>query len=334
MTLVRDRIDEIGPQLTSSERKVASVVLADYPFAGLQTIQELAAVTGVSPPSITRFVSKVGCNGYQEFQRRLIGELKESHRSPVDLKLTENPAQSGRFVADYAERIVKQVRELASGVSQLQFDKVCDLLGDPSRDVFLIGGRMSDSIAGLLSMHLRQIRGRIYHIPGNPEIWPDYVLRMRKQDVLILLDFRRYQPSLTELARTVSEKRNAQIVVITDRWLTPASRYAQHVFCGSHRDRHRVGRPGQCTDTGGSDDRQDFRTGLGRHAKAHRTMGRRPHAAAAWCRGRREPRLNLQPAETQDRPAGLLKQCVVDETCPSSLSSVHMTEFPIISCDF
>ncbi len=230
MTPLRDRIDEIGPQLTSSERKVASVVLADYPFAGLQTIQELATVTGVSPPSITRFVSKVGCNGYQEFQRRLIGELKESHRSPVDLKLTENPAQPGRFVADYAERIVKQVRELASGVSQLQFDKVCDLLGDPSRDVFLIGGRMSDSIAGLLSMHLRQIRGRIYHIPGNPEIWPDYVLRMRKQDVLILLDFRRYQPSLTELARTVCEKRNAQIVVITDRWLTPASRYAQHVF--------------------------------------------------------------------------------------------------------
>ena len=53
---------------------------------------------------------------------------------------------------------------------------------------------------------------------------------MRKQDVLILLDFRRYQPSLTEMARTVSEKRTAQIVVITDRWLTPASRYAQHVF--------------------------------------------------------------------------------------------------------
>ncbi|WP_419913131.1 MurR/RpiR family transcriptional regulator [Hoeflea sp.] len=230
MINLRDRIEEVGPELTSSERKVASVVLADYPFAGLQTIQQLAAVTGVSAPSITRFVSKIGCNGYQEFQRRLIGELKESHRSPVELKLTENPAQPGRFLADYAERITSQVHEMASGVSQLQFDAVCDLVGDPSRNIFLIGGRMSDCIAAMLSMHLRQIRGRIFHIPANPELWPDYILRMRKQDVLILLDFRRYQASLTELAQITSVKRHAQIVVITDRWLTPASRYAAHVL--------------------------------------------------------------------------------------------------------
>ncbi|WP_136656762.1 MurR/RpiR family transcriptional regulator [Nitratireductor sp. XY-223] len=230
MIHLRDKIEEIGPHLTSSERKVASVVLADYPFAGLQTIQELAQVTGVSAPSITRFVTKVGCSGYQEFQRRLIGELKESHRSPVDLKLTENPAQPGRFLADYAERIAKQVQEMAAGVAQLQFDEVCELVGDSGRNVFLIGGRMSDSIAAMLSMHLRQIRGRIYHIPSNPELWPDYIMRMRKQDVLILLDFRRYQSSLTELARIISEKRHAQIVVITDRWLTPASHHAAHVL--------------------------------------------------------------------------------------------------------
>ena len=230
LAFVRDRIEELTPELTSSERKVASVVLADYPFAGLQTIQELAQRTRVSAPSITRFVNKLGCNGYQEFQRRLIGELKESHRSPVDLKLTENPAQPGRFLADYAERVAAQMDSLAGGISQQQFDAVCALVAGPARNIFLIGGRMSDSIATMLSMHLRQIRGRIYHLPSNPEIWPDYILRMRKQDVVIMFDFRRYQASLTDLARTISEKRQAQIVTVTDKWLTPASRYADHVL--------------------------------------------------------------------------------------------------------
>ncbi len=220
----------MGGSLTSSERKVASVVLADYPFAGLQTIQELAKVTSVSAPSITRFVAKLGCSGYQEFQRRLIGELKESHRSPVDLKLTENPAQAGRFLADYSDRVAQLTRGMASGIAQQQFDAVCDLIADPARNIFLIGGRMSDSLATLLSMHLRQIRGRIYHLPSNPEIWPDYLLRMRKQDVFVIFDFRRYQPSLTELAGMVAEKRQAQIVTVTDRWLTPASRHATHVL--------------------------------------------------------------------------------------------------------
>ncbi|WP_282609277.1 MurR/RpiR family transcriptional regulator [Pelagibius sp. Alg239-R121] len=233
MAFLRDKIEELGANLTSSERKVASVVLADYPFAGLQTIQELAKLTSVSAPSITRFVSKLGCNGYQEFQRRLIGELKESHRSPVDLKLTENPAQEGRFLADYADRITTMMQDMAAGISQPQFDAVCSMIGDPSRNIFLIGGRMSDSLATLLSMHLRQIRGRIYHLPSNPEIWPDYVLRMRKQDVFVIFDFRRYQTSLTELARIVAEKRQAQIVTVTDRWWTPASRHAAHVLAVS-----------------------------------------------------------------------------------------------------
>ena len=119
---------------------------------------------------------------------------------------------------------------MAAGIAQQQFDAVCDLIADPARNIFLIGGRMSDSLATLLSMHLRQIRGRIYHLPSNPEIWPDYVLRMRKQDVFMIFDFRRYQTSLAELAGVVAEKRQAQIVTVTDRWVTPASRHAAHVL--------------------------------------------------------------------------------------------------------
>ncbi|MCW2307498.1 MurR/RpiR family transcriptional regulator [Rhodobium gokarnense] len=227
---VRGRIEEMVPELTSSERKVATVILADYPFAGLQTIQELADRAKVSAPSITRFVAKLGYHGYQAFQRGLIAELKESHRSPVDLKPEENPATPDRFLADYADRLATLIKEMAAAIPQQQFDAVCDLIADPSRNIFLIGGRISDTIARMLSMHLRQIRGRIHHLPLDPEIWPDYVLRIRRQDVFILFDFRRYQPSLTELARLVSERRQAQVVVVTDKWLAPASRHAGHVL--------------------------------------------------------------------------------------------------------
>ena len=230
MATVRDKIEELSTTLTASERKVASVLLADYPFAGLQVIQELAERTRVSAPSITRFINKIGCNGYQEFQRLLIGELKESHRSPVDLKLTENPASPGRFLADYSDRVADQAKAMATGISQQQFDLVCDLMADGSRNIFLAGGRVSDSIAGLLAMHLRQIRGRIHHLSGNPEYWPDDVLKMRKQDVVILFDFRRYQTNLAELAETVADKRQSNIVAVTDKWLSPITQHANHVL--------------------------------------------------------------------------------------------------------
>ena len=81
--LIRDQIEKNSGTLTQSERKLASALLSDYPFAGLITIQELAERAEVSPPSISRFVTKIGLSGYQEMQRRLIGELKGGDNSPL-----------------------------------------------------------------------------------------------------------------------------------------------------------------------------------------------------------------------------------------------------------
>ena len=40
---IRTRIRAAAEQLTASERKIANAILADYPFTGLESIQELAA---------------------------------------------------------------------------------------------------------------------------------------------------------------------------------------------------------------------------------------------------------------------------------------------------
>ena len=74
--LIRDQIKKKSKSMTQSERKLATALLSDYPYAGLISIHELADRADVSPPSITRFVTKIGLAGYQEMQRRLITELK------------------------------------------------------------------------------------------------------------------------------------------------------------------------------------------------------------------------------------------------------------------
>jgi DNA-binding MurR/RpiR family transcriptional regulator len=226
---IRTRIRAAAEQLTASERKIANAILADYPFTGLESIQELAAKTGVSAPSITRFVSKIGCGGFQDLQRQLIAELKEGQRSPLDLKSSQKPVGHSEFLSEYVARLSAVMREMTETVSQAQFDSLADLLADPSRNIFLIGGRVSDSIATFLSMHLRQIRSGIYHMADNPEFWPEHVLRMRRKDVVLLFDFRRYQPSLARLAETIAAKRGATIVVVTDKWMSPAARSADHI---------------------------------------------------------------------------------------------------------
>ena len=225
MSLKSD-LQHLAPSLTAAERRIATVVLADFPFSGLGTSQELAEKAKVSAPSITRFVSKLGFSGYQELQRQLIEELKESARSPVDLRFNQRPVMSKGFLADYSRRVGERIDDIASHVSEDEFDAFCALLGDASRSVYVIGGRVSQGLAHLLAVSLQFLRADVQLMPADPEQWPEYIQRMRKRDVLVMIDFRRYQKSLERLAELATAQAAPQIVLITDQWLSPISRHA------------------------------------------------------------------------------------------------------------
>lgn len=226
---VKSRIEGMSGEFTATERRLSATLLMDYPFAGLQPIQELADKTKMSSPTISRFVSKLGFSGYQEFQRQLIGELKDGQRSPVDLQKTSVPVE-GAYLAGFLERAEQIVSATGNSVTDVQFDMVCNLLSDQKRSIYVIGGRMSDTLATYLSRHLRQVRGKIFHVPPDPEVWPEYLLRMRPRDILLVADFRRYQKSLEILATNAQRSRNVQIILLTDQWMSPIAANATEVL--------------------------------------------------------------------------------------------------------
>ena len=52
---------------------------------------------------------------------------------------------------------------------------------------------------------------------------------MKSGDVLFLFDFRRYQQNLWQLAKQ-AQAQKVQVVLMTDNWLSPATRYASEVL--------------------------------------------------------------------------------------------------------
>lgn len=226
---VRDRIERLSKEMTVTERKLCTALLLDYPFAGLEPIQTLARLTKTSPPTVSRFVSKLGFHGYLDFQRHLIGELKEGQRSPVDLQKTSTPVH-GAYLSSFLDRAKALLEDSTTAVPEAQFERICTLLSDEKRSIFVIGGRMSDALASYFSRHLRQARPKVSHLPCDPEVWPEYLLRMRARDVLVIVDFRRYQPNLHSLAEKATRGRNAQVVLVTDEWLSPIARQASEIL--------------------------------------------------------------------------------------------------------
>ena len=79
---------------------------------------------------------------------------------------------------------------------------------------------MSDTIASYISRHLRQVRVKVYQLPPDPEVWPEYLLRMRPRDILLVVDFRRYQASLAKLANKAHRERHAPVAKIASEVLT------------------------------------------------------------------------------------------------------------------
>ena len=70
MDLFHALSDEDG-RLSSLEAKLAQFALANVDFVVNSSISDLAERAGVSPPTVTRFCRRLGCQGYSDFKVQL-----------------------------------------------------------------------------------------------------------------------------------------------------------------------------------------------------------------------------------------------------------------------
>jgi len=228
---VSDKLRQDVETFTSSERKISSVLLADYPFSGLLTVAALAKRANVSTQTVLRLTTKLGFDGFGSFQKELVGELKEGYQYPVTLREKQAVKSKGKaYLNSLAEQTMPAMKETATLISDQQFDEVCSMLSDPRRSIFFLGGRITHLLAGYLFRHIRQIRKKAYLVPEMHEEWPEYLLRMSRNDIVVMFDFRRYQPDLELFAQQAATKRKSRIILITDPWLSPVAKYSTHVL--------------------------------------------------------------------------------------------------------
>lgn len=231
---IAEQVREGLQDFTATERKAAHVLLATYPLAGLEPVAEFAARAGVSAPTILRFVARIGFQSYPDFQKRLREELEAQLQSPLMKANFDGGAGAAaaggerpvdRFRDAVATNLVQTFAHLPPG----EFEAVVELIADPKRRIHLIGGRFTDPIARYAAAHLRIVRPGVIHLAGQIENLRDQILDMRRNDVLVAFDMRRYQADIVALTRLASG-RGVKVVLITDQWLSPIARVAAHIL--------------------------------------------------------------------------------------------------------
>ncbi len=226
---VADRLAEHRDAMTPSERQLVSTLLDDYPIVGLGSITELASVASVSTTTVARMLQKTGFEGFPQFQAALREELKEMISDPVSKRdHWQSDLPDEHILNRYSRQALENQQRSLDEVGLEDFDRLCALLSDQERTIYVAGGRITGTLAQYLFLHLQMIRSKVTRIAGGAA-WPHDLLDLKEGDVVIIFDVRRYENSTLQLSKMCHEK-GAEIILFTDQWRSPIHRIAAHTF--------------------------------------------------------------------------------------------------------
>ncbi len=201
MLTISDRIQHKLDDLTRAERQLALSILENYPASGLGPLTALAKDADVSVPTVARMVQKLGYKGYPEFQSELREELRAKAKSPIAKHDTwAEAAPSGHMLNRFTDAVIDNIRHTLGQIDPHAFDAACALAGDAGRHLYIVGGRITHTLAEYLFLHMQVIRPNLTHVQSTSNSWPHYLLNAQQGDVFIIFDVRRYENNTLKLA--------------------------------------------------------------------------------------------------------------------------------------
>lgn len=227
---VAERLHKFFDALTRAERQLADLILENYPVSGLGSITSVAENAAVSTPTVARMVQKLGYSGFPEFQAELRRELEAKISDPIAKRESwAEKAPEGHILNRFTDAVIQNIRQSLAQLETETFDQSCALMADTNRALYIVGGRITRALADYFYLHMQVIRPGVTHIQSNSNAWPHYLLDIREGDVLVIFDVRRYENSTLKMAE-MGAKQGAKIVLFTDQWRSPVSKYADHCF--------------------------------------------------------------------------------------------------------
>ena len=226
---IREMLESPTLSLTPAEGSIVRILLSEYPSAGLGSASALARRAGVSDPTVLRLVSKLGFQGFGEFQARLLAEVEARLHSPLmmmEAKRLPGVSVSARFYHSVAEA-VESLSALPG--EDVTLSQAANLIMATRGKVYLLGGRFSCHLAGFLSGYIQQFRSDVVELGEVNARVIDQLVDISRTDTLIVFDYRRYQNDTIRFAEAAAA-RGAKLIVFTDPWGSPVAQGADLVL--------------------------------------------------------------------------------------------------------
>lgn len=212
----RLRLENRFPDLTKSERAIASYLLNNHDEAAFLPAAELARRLDVSTATVVRFARTVGYDGFPSLRRELQGifQAKTTPAARLRHKLAELSGSQGHVFAKIVEMEVEYLTDALHNLDSADIDRAVALLLGADR-IFAYGIGPSRMLAELAELRLRRFGITTVAMTSSGRDLVETLQLMRRGDALLATGFQRVPPELTAVM-TQAHRLGCPSILITD----------------------------------------------------------------------------------------------------------------------
>ncbi len=223
---IHELVAAAAPRLTAGERRVAAALLDDPKSVAFGTVAQLAARAGSSGPTVMRLAAKLGFDGFVDLQNAVQEEIADQLR-PATQRIRER--QPSDVVGRALQADLDNVRRTIDDLDPAELQATIELLADRRHKVFVLASEISGATGLALATQLDHLREDVSTIGGSPLQVSRELVRVEADDIVVVMDVRRYERWLLEALERAHE-RGARVIAITDSRLSPLAARAKHTF--------------------------------------------------------------------------------------------------------
>jgi DNA-binding MurR/RpiR family transcriptional regulator len=220
------RVDLKRDGLTKTGRRVAQFLLAHPEDVAFGTVADVASRCGVGVASVHRLAVQLDYSGFAQMQEAVRGEMSKRLR-PTAEKIRSG--SSGDIVERVLSTEAQNIESTLRAVDRSSIAAMVKMLIDHKRRVLVASGESSSGVVSQFASEMSTLRPAVEMIRGNPVAAAAQVAGARRGDVMVVVDFHRYDAWLIDVVAQ-AKRTGLHVWVVSDSRLSPLATGAQHSF--------------------------------------------------------------------------------------------------------
>lgn len=218
--MIFKKIQENYDSLSKTNKKIADYILNNYSDFAFLTLNELSEKLDISPASIYRFATKMGCDGFPELKNFIQEQIKKELIPMKELKdsIEDNPKKND-ILYETINANVKTLKRLYSQDINSKFDKIVDKMNKANK-IYIFALRSTFTTAYYFHFMLKQFMDNVILLELNHGDIYDDVKKLNGKDLYFTLSFSPYTQKSVEMLE-FANSRGAYTIALSDSLSSP-----------------------------------------------------------------------------------------------------------------